>query len=114
MRLTEEELTRIERMFAEGVVRSDPPSPSATDRLMDAMIERARARGGVRGAFERAVEPAREQTPGSVDRRLEADQPIGKPTARSVVAALDWNTPRTLAELIEIRRVLMRSEALDR
>jgi hypothetical protein len=90
MHLSIAELARLEAMFAEGKVRSDPPRLSATDRLLDAMMLAARHRTG----------PANGASV-STGAGLKAKSAIAR------VSEQDWDLPRTLEQLIEIRRSLM-------
>jgi hypothetical protein len=121
MHLSTAELARLELMFASGQVRSDPPTLSDTDRMMDAMMHAANMKDkahrdaqGIardRQAGERiACETARDP---EANHRQAADREGGKVPRDSTVAGelrVNWNTPRTLEELIQIRRALMRNE----
>jgi hypothetical protein len=93
MHLTLTELARLESMFAAGEVRSDPPTLETTDRLMDAMILAAKTKAAARPACRPVARaaPARESP-------VRSEAEIGR----------DWNAPRSLEDLIEIRRALLR------
>ena len=113
MHLSIAELERLEQMFASGQVRSDPPTLSATDRLMDAMIHAAEQKARVRRARQAMPQPAPQAAPAHATNDPQAADRDGANAAELEAAgepARDWNTPRTLEELIEIRRALMRNE----
>lgn len=92
--LTDGELDRVEQMLAVGRMRSDPAVLSATDQVMDTMIE-----GVNRKKRSRRVRPTRHQPmrePTSSPAPSTSDQP-----------ERDWRAPRTLDELLDIRRALL-------
>lgn len=92
--LTDGELDRVGQMLAEGRMRSDPPVLSPTDQVMDMMIERRNQKKRSRRDRPTQDQPTREPTPSRVP--SPSDQ-----------LERDWRTPRTLDELLEIRRGLL-------
>jgi hypothetical protein len=113
MHLTLTELARLESMFASGQVRSDPSTLSATDRMMDAMIQVAKLKTTGRLARRVMSQTARQAAPDHEPEDPRAAECGDR--GRSEVEATsegqpDWDTPRTLEELIEIRRALLRNE----
>lgn len=114
MHLTDEELARLEQMFASGQVRSDPSPLSCTDQTMDELIRAARMKEADRRARRSAAQtsPAAAPLPQTPKSSAAAYGQSGSgpdaPTAKD--AGQDWNVPRTLEQLIGIRRALMRNE----
>jgi hypothetical protein len=113
MQLSTAELARLELMVASGRVRSDPPTLSATDRMMDAMIHAARTKVKARMSPGRLTGngQASEQIPSGASPAHQANATT-VPLISSAPGELqvDWNTPRTLHELIRIRQALLRDE----
>lgn len=125
MFLSPAELSRLEVMVASGQVRSDPPTPSPTDRAMEAMkrVEQLKA-----AARRQAFGPVNERKPDAPPPRAtapsqqvkaaqtRAPEPAGgmKDSTGEVSVASElhsiWNTPRSLEELIQIRQALLRNE----
>lgn len=89
MRLSPEELERLEAMCAAGQVRSDPPTLSATDRMLETMSAAARARAKPRPAPPR---------------------PPSCPAAARDTPPARRRLPARLEDLLEIRRALLRGE----
>ena len=100
MHLSTTELARLELMFTAGQVRSDPPTLCPTIRMMDAMIAAARMK------VARTQRPPRAATSHPAVR----ERPAPVAAAAEVDAQSGWGPPRTLDELIEIRRALLRNE----
>ena len=94
MRLSNEELARLEQMFASGLVQSDPLTLSATDRMLEDVI---------RGACTKAAPPSYPANASTVPQNSDAPSE----------AQSSWKTPRTLDELIRIRQTLLRDKARD-
>lgn len=110
MRLTPDELARLERMFVSGTVRSDPNTLSATDRMLDAMIAAAHASmssSAHRCRSIRSGAPAER----SKSRTSPADQShseVNPPTSdASSALQSDQATPHRLDDLIRVRRALL-------
>jgi hypothetical protein len=92
MQLSGDELARLELMFDSCEVRSDPETLSGTDRMMDAMRRTATTKRS----------PMNTKDSHAGDRALRDSERAGN--------GPNWNIPRTLEELIQIRRGLMRNE----
>ncbi len=118
MQLSDAELARLELMFASNQVRSDPPTLSVTDQTMDAMLHAEEIRATARihssddencQATEEIAHDSRVHGPRDI---LEADHETkkGAPDSDSAGESRDWNFPRTLEELIDIRRSLLRGK----
>jgi hypothetical protein len=112
MQLSMEELARLELMFALGQVHSDPATPPTVDRMVDVRIPAARINMNVRTGCQtaqtvREAMPAHETSDCRVANRSGEKATDTESVARS---QRDWNTPRTLEELIQIRRSLMSHE----
>ena len=113
MKLSNEELARLEQMFASGQVRSDPPTLSATDRMLDDMIRAASTR--MEDRMSRGRLTGNGQAPGY---RSSRTSPAYIANVRTIPLnsnapsepQLDWNVPRTLDELIRIRQTLLHAE----
>lgn len=110
MRLSAEELARLELLFTAGQIRSDPSIPSATDRLMDAMRLSAQQRLSRRRGPQSRNEKSDARHAASIPRP--SDVVIGQGNETTVVdgSQIDWNLPHTLEELIQIRLALLRNE----
>src|SRR5690242_8884781 len=93
MQLSAEELARLEEMFSSGIVRSDPSTLSATDRMLDDLTRVARKRTTHRTSRSRLTAMGRKFS-------LNSSAPSD--------LNLAWNIPRTLDELIQVRKVLLR------
>ena len=86
---------------------------AATDRMMDAMIQVAKLKTTGRLARRVMSQTARQAAPDHEPQDPRAAECGDR--GRSEVEATsegqpDWDTPRTLEELIEIRRALLRNE----
>lgn len=90
--LTAGELERVGQMLAAGRMRSDPAVLSATDRVLDSMIERRARRKRARP--DPPTQDQREPTPSQVP-----------PSAGRLER--DWHVARTLEELLDVRRELL-------
>ncbi|CAD6556822.1 hypothetical protein LMG28727_06204 [Paraburkholderia kirstenboschensis] len=111
MRLSAEELARLEAMFASAQVRSDPAVASATDQLLDAMRRAAQEREATRRLHQQADKQA------AVEAAPTHEPDDSSQTNRAAVypqmtplGEVNWNVPRSLDELILIRRALLRNE----
>jgi hypothetical protein len=111
MHLDDAELARLERMLAEGRVTCEPTILSATDRMMDAMAKRAREKARARPDIRAEPEAAREDR-SSDDRAGERRNRNDSAAEPGDTGLSGWNVPRSLDELIDIRRTLLRSERL--
>jgi predicted DCC family thiol-disulfide oxidoreductase YuxK len=120
MQLSIAELARLEQMVASCQVRSDPTMLSTTDQRMDAMLHAA-SRGKkasmdshhIANNLRAAEDIAHDADP----TQLASDHPAGDPDSEKVSRNSEgagdrphWNPARTLEELIQIRRSLMRNE----
>lgn len=103
MQLSRAELIRLQLMFDSGQVRSDPPTLSDADRMMDAMNRRRRA---VSSQGTPAATPFTHRTNADIDTVLGVPRPPCDPQ-------LDWTAPHSLEELLQIRQVLLRGHLRD-
>jgi hypothetical protein len=94
MHLTPAELERLEAMCAAGQVRSDPPTLSRTDRMLDAMIAASRTRAKPR---PETAPPTQAAASPDVPPRAMLHRPR--------------RLPYRLEELLEIRRALLRGDS---
>lgn len=92
--LTDAELDRVGQMLAVGRMRSDPAVLSATDQVLDTMIERLDRKKRSRRDRPTQDQPTREPTPSRVP-------------STSDQFERDWHAPRTLDELLDVRRALL-------
>ena len=105
MHLSAAELARLELMVAAGQVRSDPPTLSPTDRTLDAMIQAAQMKSKHRPDAHRKSA----DTPSDSGKKGDGQHSMPDPNAANERRS-NWETPRTLAELIQIRQALLRNE----
>jgi hypothetical protein len=110
MHLSTAELARLELMFASGEVRSEPPTLSTTDRMMDAMIRAAQIKAAARMDRLVMAKPASEAAPACETNDRAAGRKGGNVPDPEAAPRGNWNIPRSLEELIEIRRALIRNE----
>ena len=90
MALSAPELARLDVMLDVSQLQSDPPVLSDTDRTIDAL---------------RAVSAPRKARPDNLD-----DRTLSRPAvAGECEDKSEWDAHRSLDELIEIRRALMRN-----
>lgn len=121
MHLSSEELARLELMFMAGQVCSDPAVLSNTDQMMDAMTharkriyKTLRNQQFLRNETQTEQHMVSEIEPSEVHETepqiVRGAKPHITHTRDQDEPPEDWSVPRTLEQLIEIRRSLMRNE----
>ena len=103
MQLSDDELARLDQMIDAGQLRSEPATLSATDKMLDAMPPVSRNGRARANATAPSAEGGDVVAQGD-DREAPAS------VIDTAGAGLDWDAPRTVDELLEIRRALLRGE----